>query len=179
MRDEGMYSLKALASLTDNIQVEGNFGYINHFESRFAPTQLDQSFGIMPTTVHGLIYDINGVFNFGERPFFGKGVIPYAVVGVGGLSTLIENGTAALIGGQVYATDPATGDVVLDAGRKVTVADNSAFFSVNYGGGIKATKLWGPMGIRVDVRGRTFPNFRGNALTWPEATAGLIFTFGE
>jgi len=179
LRDEGLYSLKALASLTDHVQIEGNFGYINHFESRFAPTQLDQSFGILPSTVHGLIYDVNGVLNLGERPFFGKGVIPYVVAGVGGLSTLVENGTAALIGGQVYATDPATGAAVLDAGPKVTVADNSAFFSVNYGGGVKTTKLWGPMGVRVDVRGRTFPNFRGNALTWPEATAGLLFTFGE
>jgi len=59
------------------------------------------------------------------------------------------------------------------------VADNSAFFSVNYGGGIKATRLWRPMDLRVDVRGRTFPNFRHNALTWPEATAGLTFTLGE
>ena len=74
----------------------------------------------------------------------------------------------------------ATGTPVLDTGRKVVVADNNAFFSVNYGVGIKTSRLWGPMGVRVDVRGRTFPNFpHNNALTWPEATAGLIFTFGE
>ena len=59
------------------------------------------------------------------------------------------------------------------------VADNSAFFSVNYGVGFKASKLWGPMGARVDIRGRTFPNFRGETITWPEATAGLVFTLGE
>jgi hypothetical protein len=179
LRDEGIYSLKALASLTDNIQIEGNFGYINHLESRFAPNLLDQSFGIRPTTVHGLIYDVNGVYNFGERPIFGSHVTPYVVAGIGGLSTLIENGNAALLGGQIYTTDPATGSTILDTGHKTFVADNSAFFSVNYGGGIKATKLWGPMGVRVDVRGRTFPNFRGNTLTWPEATAGLTFNFGE
>jgi hypothetical protein len=45
--------------------------------------------------------------------------------------------------------------------------------------GFKAMKLWGPMGARVDIRGRTFPNFRGETVTWPEATAGLVFTFGE
>ena len=99
-------------------------------------------------------------------------------MGVGGLSTLIENGSTALIVGQVYTTS-ATGTPVLDTGRKVVVADNSAFFSVNYGVGIKTSRLWGPMGVRVDVRGRTFPNFRHNVLTWPEATAGLMFTFGE
>jgi len=179
LRDEGMYGLKALASLTDNIQVEGNFAYVNHVESRFDPPMLDQSFGIRPSTVHGLIYDINGLYNFGERPLFGSGVSPYVVAGIGGLSTLIQNGSSALIGGQVYTTDSATGTTVLDPGRKVFVADNSAFFSVNYGVGVKAMKLWGPMGARVDVRGRTFPNFRGQTVTWPEASAGLIFTFGE
>ena len=44
-------SLKASALLTDNIDVEGNFGYVNHFEGRFAPTVLDQSYGILPRTV--------------------------------------------------------------------------------------------------------------------------------
>ena len=178
LRDEGMYGLKASAALTDNVDIEGNFAYVNHFEGRFAPTVLDQSYGILPRTVHGLIYDVNGVYNFGRGPLFGSSFFPYATVGVGGLSTLVDNGTAALIDGQVYTMSTA-GTPVLDTGRKVVVADNSAFFSVNYGVGIKTSRLWGPMGVRVDVRGRTFPNFRGNALTWPEATAGLMFTFGE
>jgi hypothetical protein len=179
LRDEGVYGLRTLASVTDNFQVEGNFGYINHIEGRFHPTTLDQSFGITPQTVHGLIYDINGLYNFGNKPLFGTGVSPYVVGGVGGLSTLLENGGAALLGGQVYTTDPSTGALMFDQGRKVIVADNSAFFSVNYGVGFKAMKLWGPMGARVDIRGRTFPNFRGETITWPEATAGVVFTFGE
>jgi hypothetical protein len=178
-RDEGRYGLKALASVTDSIQLEGNFGYINHLENRFGISNLDQSLGIRPTTVHGLIYDVNGLYNFGSRPVFGTGVAPYVVAGLGGISTLMENGTTALLGGQIYTTDPATGAVVLNTGRKTIVTDNSAFFSVNYGAGVKMTKLWGPMGARVDVRGRTFPNFRGQTVTWPEVTAGLLFTFGE
>jgi len=174
-----MFGLKANAGITDNIEVEGNFGYVNHFESKFAPTTLDQSFGIAPHSVYGLIYDINGVYDFGKRPIFGTRVTPYVVAGIGGLSTLVRHGTTALLGGQVYTTDPATGNIALDTGRKIIVADNSAFFSVNYGGGVKATHLWGPMGVRADIRGRTFPNFRGDSLTWPELTAGLTFTFGE
>jgi hypothetical protein len=43
-----MYGLKASAALTDNFDVEGNFAYVNHFEGWFAPTVLDQSFGILP-----------------------------------------------------------------------------------------------------------------------------------
>ena len=179
LRDEGMYGLKALASVTENIQLEGNFGYINHFENRFGLSTLDQSLGIRPTSVHGLIYDINGLYNFGSRDVFGTGVAPYAVAGVGGLSTLIQDGTTALLGGSIYTTNPATGAIVLNTASKTLVSDNSAFFSVNYGAGIKVAKIWGPMGARVDVRGRTFPNFRGQTITWPEVNAGLLLTFGE
>ena len=178
MRDEGIYGLKASAGLTHNIQVEGNFAYINHFESRFAPTKLDQSFGIPARTIHGLLYDVNGVFEFGKHQILGNGVKPYVTAGLGGLSTEVGQDAAAVAGGQFY-TRNAIGAVVLDTGRKVIVADNTPFFTVNYGGGIKADRLWGPMGVRVDVRGRTFPNFRGETLTWPEASAGLTFTFGE
>jgi hypothetical protein len=178
LRDEGMFGIKASAPFNDTIQVEGNFGYINHFESRFAPTILDQKFGITPTTIHGLLYDINGVFDFGRRPIFGGRVSPYVTAGIGGLSTRVPHATAAVIGGQFYTTD-STGAVFLDTNRKMIVADNSAFFAINYGGGVKATNLWGPMGLRADIRGRTFPNFFGHGMTWPEATAGVTFSFGQ
>jgi len=179
LRDEGVYGVKVGAFLNDNVEIEGNLGYMNHFESRFAPTYLDQSFGVQPHSVYGLIYDVNGVFNFGQHPIFGSRWSPYVVAGIGGLSTEVQGANATLIGGELYRTDPSTGAAVFNPTHTVVVRDNTAFLSVNYGGGIKAMNLWGPLGFRVDVRGRTFPNFRGQALTWPEATAGLTFTFGE
>ena len=40
--------------------------------------------------------------------------------------------------------------------------------------------MWGPMGLRADIRARTLPNFFGKAVNWlPELTGGVIFTFGE
>src|SRR5437867_10205720 len=155
LRDEGMYGLKASAALTDNFDIEGNFAYVNHFEGRFAPRVLDQSFCILPRTVHGLIYDVNGVYNFGRGPLFGSSFFPYVTAGIGGLSTLVDNGTTALIDGQVY-TMSATGTPVLDTGRKVVVADNSAFFSVNYGAGIKTCT---PVGAHGCACGRPGPHF--------------------
>jgi hypothetical protein len=178
LRDEGMYGVKVGAFLNENIEVEGNLAYVNHFESRFSPTIADQSFGIQPKSVWGLIYDVNGVWNFGQRSFFGSRVAPFVVGGIGGLSTEVRDGNAALIGGQFYATDQATGTAVLSPTHTVAVRDNTAFFSVNYGGGIKAMNVWGPIGLRADIRGRTFPNFRGQALTWPEATAGITVALG-
>src|SRR5215831_14981241 len=45
-------------------------------------------------------------------------------------------------------------------------------FTFSYGGGLKAMRLWGPMGFFGDFRGRTMPNFFGHATTWPELSAG-------
>jgi len=53
------------------------------------------------------------------------------------------------------------------------------FFTVNYGGGIKFLNLAGPVGFRVDVRGRTMPNFFGETAAWLEPTAGITFSLGE
>src|SRR5262249_1283830 len=153
-------------------QVEGNFGYMNHFESRFVPTVLDQSFGVRPQTVHALLYDINGVWNFGQHPILGSHFTPYVTGGIGGLSTEVDNGQVALLGGQFYQVTPARA-VVFRPTSTVTVHDNTAFLSVNYGAGIKTIRTWGPMGFRADIRGRTFPNFRGESMTWPEASGGL------
>jgi hypothetical protein len=179
MRDEGVYGLKAGVSVGDHAGIEGSFGYINHFESRLVPTRLDQSFGIQARSIFALLYDVNGVWNLSKREMFNARVTPYVTGGVGGLSTEVRDTTSALVAGELYRRDAATGTAVLNPTRTIVVADNSAFFSVNYGAGIKATNVWGPMGFRLDVRGRTFPNFRGEALTWPEATAGLTFTLGE
>jgi len=179
LRDAGIFGVKAYAFLTDKFQVEGNFAYMNHFESRFAPTILDQTFGIQPRTVHGLIYDLNGVWNFASHPILGSSFSPYVVGGIGGLSTEVRDGNVAVIGGQFYEINPSTRGVVFNPVGTVVVHDNTAFLSLNYGAGIKSSRTWGPMGFLVDFRGRTFPNFRGESMTWPEATAGLTFTFGE
>jgi hypothetical protein len=176
LRDEGIYGVKVGTFVNENFEVEGNFSYMSHFESRFDPTTLDQSFGIQPRTVYGLLYDVNGTYNFGKSPL-GVRVTPYVTGGVGGLTTMVRHGDVALISGQIYQNTVV--GPVFNPTTTVVVADNSAFFSFNYGGGIKVINAWGPVGVRADFRGRTFPNFRGESMTWPEATAGLTFTFGE
>ena len=44
LRDEGIYGVKVGTFVNENFEVEGNFAYMSHFESRFDPTTLDQSF---------------------------------------------------------------------------------------------------------------------------------------
>jgi hypothetical protein len=53
------------------------------------------------------------------------------------------------------------------------------FLTFSYGVGLKATRLWGPMGLFADFRGRTVPNFFGHGNSWPELNGGLNFTWGE
>jgi hypothetical protein len=177
LRDSGIYGLKVGSFVNENFEVEANFAYMNHFESEFVPTTLDQSFGVQPRSVYGLLYDINAVYNFGSHPI-GPRLAPYVTGGIGGLTTRVRDADAALISGEIYRNDPVFGPV-FNPTSAVIVADNSAYFSFNYGAGIKLLNAWGPVGVRGDFRGRTFPNFRGQSMSWPEATAGIVFTFGE
>jgi hypothetical protein len=85
-----------------------------------------------------------------------------------GLNT--SNGVA-FVGAPFVGTSVFVPNDVLD--RKDT------FLTFSYGGGLKATRLWGPMGVFGDFRGRTVPNFFGHGNTWPEISAGLNFSWGE
>ena len=51
------------------------------------------------------------------------------------------------------------------------------FLAVSYGGGVKALRKWGPIGYRVDLRGRTLPHYYGFRFSWLEATTGVTFSF--
>ena len=106
---------------------------------------------------------------FGEA-----GITPYIVMGAGGLTTAANAGSVLLGGLQV----DANGNVV-SAPRTIMLQDGDTFFTFSYGGGIKALRLLGPMGLRGDIRGRSIPNFLGNSTSWPELTGGLMFTWGE
>jgi hypothetical protein len=83
----------------------------------------------------------------------------YGSFGLGGVTTTLSPDTIAFWGGLIPSRD--------------------SFLSMSYGGGIKKLRLWGPVGYRLDVRGRTLPNFNGFAFTWLEATTGLTFAWGD
>jgi hypothetical protein len=64
-------------------------------------------------------------------------------------------------------------------GTSTPLKDNDSFLQFSYGGGVKAIRLWGPIGLRADFRGRTLPNFYGSSLTFFEATGGFNIIWGE
>lgn len=60
-----------------------------------------------------------------------------------------------------------------------SIANRATFLAMSYGGGIKTFRKWGPIGYRLDVRGRTLPNYNGFAYSWLEVTGGMTFSWGN
>jgi hypothetical protein len=113
-------------------------------------------------------------YNFGRRSVLGSAVRPYVVLGGGGLTTNIRNGDDFVL--NVLSIPTATGT---DFVANDVLETGDTFFTFSYGGGVKAMRLWGPVGLFGDFRGRTIPNLFGKATNWPEVTAGLNFSWGE
>lgn len=146
LKEEGLYGIRAGLFLTKNFEVEGNFGYINHFE--FEDTDPES---------RGILWEASGKYHF-----FNGRLQPFATAGVGGITAVVDEDEP----GFLNAAAPV-------------FEDNDTFFTFSYGGGLSAPSLWGPLGLRGDVRGRTIPNLHGEAVTWLELTGGVTLTFGE
>ncbi len=78
------------------------------------------------------------------------GIVPYATAGLG----LIHQ----------------YGSPGLDVGTK---------FAVNYGGGLKFPRLFGPFGLRFDARGYTATGLASGKLNILEVTGGVLLSFGK
>jgi len=124
----------------------------------------------------GFLYDVNGSWNFGQRQFFNTRISPYLTIGAGGLTAEIKDAASTYIRSDGVKFADGT---FVPSGRSILLNDGDTFLTVDYGGGIKAMNLWGPMGLRADIKGRTLPNFFGQTLTWPELTGGVTFTWGR
>ncbi len=86
-------------------------------------------------------------------------VKPFLAVSVGGLTVTGDRFT--------IATTPLPIQVSSDT-----------FLTFSYGGGVKVPKLFGPVGLRGEMRARTVPNLLfGQSTTWLEPTGGIIISF--
>ena len=100
-------------------------------------------------------------------------------------ATRLKNADSVFVTGGGFivnplrATFPSSPALIQNPARQVVMDNNDTFFTISYGGGIKAMKLWGPAGFRFDVRGRTIPNFFSEGVTRAEYTGGLLFAWGE
>ncbi len=174
-KSEGIYGAKAGVFIGPRFELGGNLGYMNHFKPSNDISGANDVLGITNQPIRALVWEGTADYNFTSQNFGGHAVTPYLSGGAGGLTTLIANdGTSAIFMGGTTVRDGTP------VARSTHVLDNKdTFFTISYGGGLKALQLWGPFGLRADIRGRTMPNFFGEALTWGEATAGLTFSWGE
>jgi len=180
IKADGIYGIKAGTFLDQNVELEGSVGYMNHFVNGSQPAALRPGFGVPALGVMGILYDVNGAWNFGSRSLFGHRVSPFISVGVGGLTAYVKHGTSVQVtGGGFTGFNTVTGEPIPNTARNVVLQDNDTFFTVNYGGGVKAMNLWGPMGVRADLKGRTIPNWFGQTMSWPEISGGVVFSWGE
>jgi hypothetical protein len=177
-RKEGIYGAKAGVFVTPSLEFGGHFGYINHFEptTENAIARNASQLGYRLNSIRGVLWEADSSYNLLTLPLMGVGFTPYLTLGAGALTTFVNGANSMLlVGGQQVARDGSSNF----APRNIVVEDGDTFFTFSYGGGFKALQLWGPMGLRADIRGRTIPNLYSNGMSWPEASGGLTFTWGE
>src|SRR5262245_36456275 len=162
--------------VSHGFEIGGNYYWNNHFLPKSGNTgaRLAGALGFPQGAVRANLWELEFTYNFGQRRLFGSAVKPYVVLGGGGLTTRIKAADECVL--NVRSVETPSGPVFF---AKDVLDNNDTFFTFSYGGGVKATRLWGPMGVFGDVRGRTVPNFFGNANSWPEVNAGLNFSWGE
>jgi hypothetical protein len=166
IKNEGIYGVKAGFFLDPSTLVEGNIGYINHFKLE----------GTDPSGARGLLWDLNIDYQFASRDWpLPEKFTPHLTAGVGGLRMMLD----APFPHNVFSQVQLVGGPTLDVVRPITMEDGDMFFTVNVGGGVKSNRIWGPMGLRGDIRARMLPNFYGSSPLWFEATGGINFVFGE
>jgi hypothetical protein len=164
LRDGGLYGIKAGYFLDANVELEANLGYLNHFQVNDTNAR-----------TRGLLWEFGGSYNFSTAEFpFSHKFSPFLILTAGGITThahtytFTEPGAIALASGDSLATL-----------RTIQVRNKNTFFDISYGLGIKSMKIWGPVGFRAEIRGRTIPNFYHGSPTILEATTGLNIIWGK
>jgi len=165
----GVFGVKGGVFATNNFQLEGNFSYLN--ELRFQNT--------IDASIHGFRYEGLGTYNFRK---IGR-VYPYLSAGAGAMTLHVSNPN------NPADTQSATFPIIVApfvdnspipfTSRTLTVENRDTFLSIAYGGGVKAERLWGAMGLRFDLRGMTMPNFYGNTVNSWEPSGGILLSWGE
>jgi hypothetical protein len=163
LKREGIYGVQAGGFIADRWEIEGNLGYINHFQFENNSGPKSRAF----------IWEAGPSVNFYTNLF--QKVFPYVTVKAGGLTGVL---------GDLEDLDDLDGreglaNIASPGTPPLFLSDGDTFFQFSYGGGLKAWNLWGPVGLRAEVRGRTIPNFFGNSMTSLETTGGLTFSWGE
>src|SRR5262245_7218115 len=109
-----------------NFELEGNFGYINHFKV--------DTVGVKN---RGFLYEVAGDYNFSSKEWpFHQNFTPFLVVSAGAITSRLRE-----VDSFTFRSS---------TGRLIEMTNNNTFFQVSYGGGFKSERVWGPVGFRFD-----------------------------
>jgi hypothetical protein len=163
--------------VTRSIEVGGDFNFNNHFQpsSDNTAARFAGNLGFPQGSVRTFLWEGEFTYHFGPHLMFDHSVKPYAVFGAGTTNASITTMDSFVL--NVRPVVSPTGTTTFVPNDVLRSGDN--FFTLSYGGGLKAMRLWGPMGAFGDFRLRTITNFFSNANTWPELSVGLNFAWGE
>jgi hypothetical protein len=165
----GVFGVKGGVMASDTLQIEGNFGYLNQFKLSH-PT-------FDPKT-HAIQYEggINWALSRSKT-------FPYLAVAVGAMTLNISNSenleNPESITYLAIVPPFQNGGPIPFTSRPLTMEDGDTFLTFSYGGGVNIGRVWGPMGFRFDLRGRTMPNFYGDTVWAIEPSGGITFSWGE
>ena len=169
-KNPAIFGLKGGAYVSDHVMIEGNAGWLNQI-----------NFSGYNYRTSGILYEGALSYNF----FHGfHGAVPFVSFGAGGLTVKTHAGVNMNDHNEsVYVfplsnPQPTAGPIPNTLGT-LTVSDNDTFFTFSYGGGLKGERLWGPLGLRLDIKGRAIPGFYGSTINAFEATGGVLFSWGE
>jgi hypothetical protein len=168
-KDVAVYGIRWSVFAIPQFSYEVTFGHQNHFE--FEDTDPNS---------RAYIWEFSGVYHPGREVPGGRPrrFAPFLTAGLGFLSADVKDSGYyfALTGDTAHGfeTPPV---LSVPNSRTVHLSSGDMFFTFNYGGGVKASRLLGPLGIRFDVRGRTAPNLFGSSATFIETSGGITFNW--
>jgi opacity protein-like surface antigen len=184
----GTYGVKAGGFFSKSFELSGNASWYNHFQTIRPDTIVEvitPGMTILDPKVRSWLFEADGTYHFAEKSV-GTRFTPYATFGIGWMRAKIKDADSVFVTGggfiqnPLYITDRTpVARFIPNPARRIVMDDGDKFLTFSYGGGLKAMRIWGPTGFRVDFRGRTIPNFFSQSLTRPELSAGLIFNWGE
>jgi hypothetical protein len=151
LKSVSIIGVKGAVDVGNSTQLEGELEYLPHFEFR----------GTDPE-IRGWVWGLNLSKSFSLNS---SKLTPFYTFGLGGVTA------------QTGSSTPVT--MVLSPDRVVSIDGGDTFLSLSYGVGVKALRVIGPAGLRVNVMGRTMPNYFNRGNSWAEFTGGLVFTFGS
>jgi hypothetical protein len=167
----GMFGVKGSVAFTNRLRLEGNVGHVNQVTFRENPLRHD---------IHGLLWEGGGTYDL-FRGRFGR-VAPFVALGAGAFTLRVRSGAVGNFDRAQFALpvpEEMVGPFFFRQVEGMMVDDGDTFMHFSYGGGVKGERLWGPLGLRADVRGRTMPNFYGDAVSSLELTGGVLLSWGE